>query len=213
MPNGRFLSLKQGSPPTNRPWRPSYTLIEVLLALAIVMTMVSLVWPSLTRLFVDHQLKSAVDRVRVNLSGTRLHALNSSQTYQFRFEPYGQKYIVIPHELQEASVTQSTVSNSGGQEGAYRFIGQLPENMTFQPLDSTEYIVERLSADWVSGLASSEDLTDVSWSTPVLFYPDGTATEAEFQIVDSSTNQLIRLYVRGLTGAVRVSRVEMEDTR
>jgi len=40
------------------------------------------------------------------------------------------------------------------------------------------------------------------WSEPIRFYPNGTGTDAEFEIVGDS-NFPFRIHVRGLTGAVR----------
>ena len=45
---------------------------------------------------------------------------------------------------------------------------------------------------------------ETTWSAPVLFYSDGTATTASFDVVDEALRSR-RFSVRALTGGVRVA--------
>ena len=56
----------------------------------------------------------------------------------------------------------------------------------------------------VSYQENGGDLATVTWSPPVLFFPDGSATDAEIAITDTD-GRSTGLCVRGLTGAASVS--------
>ena len=58
-----------------------------------------------------------------------------------------------------------------------------------------------LAESWLAYLDNAALASGAMWSPPVLFYPDGTATDAKAIILDKN-QQAIQLWVRGLTGAV-----------
>ena len=64
-----------------------------------------------------------------------------------------------------------------------------------------------LPATVVEGLTGAKDLAGTSWSPPLLFYSDGSATDAAFDVVLTKTKLARRLTLRALTGAVTVSNV------
>ena len=66
-----------------------------------------------------------------------------------------------------------------------------------------------ISDDFLMGLPGSLELSSVSWSQPILFYPDGTAVSAAFNVVDTK-KQFVRISVRELTGAVSVDQIRQE---
>ena len=75
-----------------------FTLIEVLLALAIIMTLAAVSWTPLLTSWSEHRLKAAAEDVRSVLAGTRIRSLESDTIWQFRYEPGGDKYVRIPYK-------------------------------------------------------------------------------------------------------------------
>lgn len=189
-----------------------YTLIEIMLAISVLLVMTAVVWPPVNRMYADFRLKQATERVRVKLAGTRIRSLDSGTIYQFRFEPGGTNYLLIPYEL-EAGDNPSGSTTTASTTGAMTFAGVLPETMRFDYPSDDQPPAERLTAEFLDGLAEAFQLEKLAWSPPILFYPDGTATQVAFDVVDNERQTLIRLSVRDLTGAVTVSRVESETDR
>jgi type II secretory pathway pseudopilin PulG len=183
--------------------RSGFTLIEVLLVVTIMMTMIALAWTPLLRSWGDHRLKAATEDVRSILAGTRIQSLESDAVWQFRYEPGGNRYVRVPYQQ---AADQSDTSGTAG-----RISLVLPEGITFS--ESTSSIAARsepLSAADVQGLADAGELTGLKWSTPVLFYSDGTSTEATFQVIDDEVGE-INVSVRELTGAVTVKIPSLEE--
>lgn len=181
--------------------RGAFTLIEVLLVVAIMVTMIGLAWTPLLRSWGDHRLKAATEDVRSVLAGTRINSLENDATWQFRYEPGGNRYVRVPYQQ-----TESETSSAVGRMSLV-----LPEGLTFNESNAVAGTrSEPLSALDVQGLADAGELTGVSWSEPILFYSDGTATELTFQVIDSEAGEMT-VSVRDLTGAVSVRDTTTEE--
>lgn len=191
--------------------RRGFTLVEVLLTLSLILVATSIVVPSVMYLVHDRDLKVSVNDVRVELSRTRMHALDAGAIYQFRYEPGGVYYIVLPEEFDilENEQTQAQDTNAIVATQIYKQVFKLPEGFQFENIYE-DLPVEQLPEDWLTGLPNKLDLQSTAWAPALLFYPDGTAEESEFKVVETERKQSMRLSVRGLTGAVTVSSIEAE---
>jgi prepilin-type N-terminal cleavage/methylation domain-containing protein len=111
--------------PRRRPG--GFTLVEMLLVLAVLMMMAGLVWPSVTRLYSEHSLRQAAEGVRVRLTAARVNAIATGIAYQFRFEPSGRRFVVLPVSSDDAAGTpgQST-------RPAWKVSGALPYKVQFE---------------------------------------------------------------------------------
>ena len=70
----------------------------------------------------------------------------------------------------------------------------------------------RLGEEWLGHLENGFSARDTVWTAPILYYPDGSATDGIVTVVDEQ-NRFIELFVRGLTGAVRSTKVAMMEGR
>ena len=187
--------------------RGGYTLLELLLVLAILVAIAGLSWPSVNRMLEDLTIKEAVEPVRAELSKTRIRALDAGVTWQFRFEPDGRRYLMVPYEFDEleadAEIQQQQL------EAFPRMSGQLPEGLTFVAASESMMGNEPVTQESVAGLPGESELSGVSWSPPLLFYSDGAATDAAFDVV-SEEKRFQRLTLRALTGAVTVSTIQIQ---
>ena len=191
--------MKRTSPLT--PYRGGYTLLELLLVLAILVAIAGLSWPSVNRLLEDLTVKEAVEPVRAELARTRIRALDAGVTWQFRFEPDGRKYLMVPYEFDELEADEDVQQQ---QLASFpRMAGELPESVLG---------TEQLSQEAVTGLPEGKSLSEANWSPPLLFYSDGAATDAAFDIV-SEDKRFQRLTLRALTGTVTVSNIETQVKR
>ena len=199
-------------PPTNStPSHSGYTLLELLLAMGVLVAVAGIAWPLVQGQFERYRLKNEVETVRAKLAGTRIRAIGSGLIYQFLYEPGGRNFIVVPFEGIETEAEQ--VDAGGGS--LYRIAGSLSENVMFETSEDAAMTSGELpglsviSDDFLSGLPRSLELSSVSWSQPILFYPDGTAVSAVFDVADEN-KQFVRISVRDLTGTVSVDQIRRE---
>lgn len=193
------------------------TLLEVLLALGVLSILVALAWPSVLRLHGEQLLINAAEKVRSLVASARVHAIESGLVYQFRFEPEGNHFLVVPFEREFESVDPRT-QGAGTAEGHGRFSkagGNLPEGVTFTmstvPNQQTATGTgQQISSDVLQGLPNADKLSAVSWSGPILFQPDGSSSDTELILRDRRQQRIV-VRIRGLTGAVGVGRLQRED--
>ena len=194
--------------PELRPQRQSgYTLLELLFVLAILLLLAGMAWPRVQGLYERHQLQSATEDVRVRLTGTRFRAIDSGLIYQFRYEPGGQNYIVVPYD-----VVTGTSADEGTQQQPPTYVGRLPASMRFEAPDGVAVTTEQMGSGGLAYIDTAGELRDTAWSAPILFIPDGTATDDAFDVIDEE-DRFMRLSVRGLTAAVTVSQIVRRSTR
>ncbi|MFO1042581.1 MAG: prepilin-type N-terminal cleavage/methylation domain-containing protein [Planctomycetaceae bacterium] len=206
-------SVKRGSA-----GRDGFTMIEMLLVLGVIAVIIAVAWPNVIRLTGQQRLLESSDKVRSLASSARIHAIESGLVYQFRYEPGGRRFVVIPFEREFESVSPDA-QGTGASSSLGRFSkasGLLPEGVSFAApklpgtSSGTASGGQKLSADLFSGLADAAKLEQASWSGPILFQPDGTGTDIAFEVVDRR-NQRVTVTVRGVTGAVTVSRIHQME--
>jgi len=189
---------------------PGYTLLEMILVLAVLAAFASVSWPAMIHTYDNFRLKKAAEDVRIKLAGSRIHAIDSSLTYQFRYEPEGRWFVVLPYET-EGGAGETFSDDEDAPPPNFMYSGQLPEEMSFRP-DEAEHSTVRMPDTSFDGLPNASKLVDVNWSLPVLFYSDGSSTTTSLRVVNE-TKQFIRLSVRELTGTVDVARMQQEKQR
>lgn len=173
--------------------RAGYTLLEMLLVLTVIIVLTSLSWSPLMRLSREQRVKGAADEVRALAAGTRILALDQDVTFQFRVEPGGRRYIRVPYEAPQVG-QGGAVSISGSD------YGQLPEGMSFQVMQGASG-GGGIAPEILAGLP--HELGSVGWSGPVLFFADGSATAAKFEVIDELSATRV-IAIRDLTGVVTV---------
>ena len=209
------------------------TLVEILVVLVLLVVLGSLILPVLTGSIASVRLRSAGDQVVTGWSRARAEAIDAGQPYQFRFTPETGKFVIEPWNglLGEqgmsasgapaagststttaststtASSSSSTSAASSTDAAATTIAANtaLPEEIIFQ---SGELGVE----DFQSGERSIAALQDAqaSLSAPILFFPDGTASEASV-LLTNGKKQFVRVTLRGLTGVGRASEILTQE--
>ena len=188
--------------------RSGFSLLGMMVVLGLIVVVASMAAPSLMDRMRDTSLHGAADQVREILSEARTFAIDSGIDYQFRYEPEGQWFVVLPTEI-EPSAANSVNTDSGSAE-YMRLSGELEEDHFLRGAKDETDIAEHLESSWFSGLGEASTLASKGWSAPIYFRFDGSATDRTFRVMDKD-GRTAELTVRGLTGAVRMSGVYTEQ--
>ncbi len=190
--------------------RSAFTLLELLIALALIATVAMMTWPAIMRSTADYRLRRAAQEIRAALARTRAFAVESGVPYQFLYEPGGRRYVAIPAEREGLATPLGGVrSLTTSTDDLERTSGSLPEQMTFQgSTDRTS--VQRLQPELFAGLSDAAELGGVSWASPIVFSEDGTTNDDTLSIADPQKSRSVELKVRGFTGVTSVGPVSME---
>lgn len=213
-PQKATLERRRGSP------RSGFTLLELLLVLGVLVVIASLSWPRMMRYVQENALKQNVDTVRRELAATRMHAIDSGLTYQFRYEPTGQQFLVLPFERpivsdSEGAGTASSATPPATTPKVKTVEGRISADFRFDPpSDAAGQATggQRLSEHWLSLLKNGGQYAQATWSPPILFRPNGESQDAQLVVKDKTGNS-IKLTVRGLTGGVRVEPLQRPEAR
>lgn len=193
-----FAAIPPGSPFVRGVERGGFTLLEMVLALAVLAAVAAITWPAVQRVYADHAVKQAAERIRVELATARVKAIDSGLAYQFRYEPGGRRFVLMPYE-QEMS--------ESGSDLPYKESGFLEQGLAFYPPDALLSGTEEVPADWFQGLPDAQELAGASWSLPLLFFPDGTAQDSGLIVADQK-GHVVPIALRGLTGSPTVGPVQ-----
>jgi len=186
--------------------RQAYTLIELLLVLAIIVIAAAAVAPSLRGTMRNTALKSAASTVRAELTRAHVMAMRTGRVHMFQYELGGTKYKLEPYigaddaleskDGEATSVATPTAHNQQPKEPT------LHEGIKFVMGDATmESRAQRVEEE-IMGMSGAA----ANWSRPILFYPDGSSSDA-FIIVGNDYNAGIRVDLRGLTAAAKIGQL------
>jgi hypothetical protein len=194
------------------------TLMELLLVLVLLVVAGSMVVPAIMGAYSSVKLSRAGDAVITRWAEARAQAIETGVVYQFRFTPETGKYRVEPWSNLEddAAATDAASATDAGSESS-----SPPNSLaTRKTLHESPTVAAELpdSIVFQGGQAAVEDPTTrdrrvnslesprSSWSTSILFFPDGTSSQATV-VLQSDVPNYLRLTLRGLTGVARASAV------
>jgi Tfp pilus assembly protein FimT len=192
------------------------TLLEVLLVMALLVAIAAIAAPSLSGPLENHRLRKGADHVRNAWAKARVLAMESGQTYAFRYQPSGNTYVVQPW-LTDEDYLESDQINAGGvplagtgstdplsspltsEPAPQTYNEVLPESIYFMASETEADMRAAMLVDDQNNLASLAE-----WSSPVFFYSDGTTSTARLVLANSRQLHAV-VTLRGLTGVTHVS--------
>ena len=189
--------------------RKAFTLIEMLLVLAIIVAIAALAAPAMRGLIQSARLRAAADTVRTEWTRAHVKAMKTGRIQVYRYELGGAKYSVQPWIAGDDAIESSTPMAAGfevadeTQDSANVGEGdELPEGTMFVSGDaaaeSRSLAIEQTAMDATQ--------FESEWSRPILFYPDGTTSDA-FVVVANENKVGIQVNLRGMTGTATLSEV------
>ncbi|MEM6692594.1 MAG: prepilin-type N-terminal cleavage/methylation domain-containing protein [Planctomycetota bacterium] len=207
--------------------RSAFTLLELLLTLAVFAMIAAVAMPSLSFLMLDRGTARAANQVAIEMSRNRIEAMRSGRIYQMQLALGGRVIQSQPMTTYADSVEsdQMLAGGSAFLTGADQAIVALPTEEVSSAetielyVDTTVESVEVESSvrsqmtlnDQVVAADMSVDVQDADaisneWSMPIYFYPDGSTSTSRVRIqaTDRTTYQIT---LRGLTGEPTVEMV------
>lgn len=172
--------------------RTGFTLVEMLLVIAVIIALAAVAYPSLKGMYGDIKIKAAADSVRAAWTEARARAIEDGRAYRFAVQPGTGKFRVAPDA---DGFWDGSAGDAGGDGDTPPFTQEddLPNGIQF-------------------ALAGDAPDAGGGWTTVVVFNPDG-GTNADVEVTlkedDDSTPIVVR--VRAMTGAVTVRKKSAQD--
>lgn len=197
--------------------------------LALLVVIGSMVTPVFTGSFANIRLRRAGDQLVASWSQARKLAIETGVVYQFRFTPESGEYRIEPWlgETLQSGVAGATTTASGAASTASAAsatsspsssttssstVADDEETPTALPTDVTFYAGQLAAADPLTQERRVDAMVERGGeeSTPILFYPDGTTSEAAV-VLTNDRKEYVRVALRSLTGVGRTSSVMTSD--
>ncbi len=188
--------------------RPAFTLVELLIVLAVLAAVLTLSIPSLRKLAIKGELRNAARQVRVTLLQARLTAIESGGLTYFHYQPGGGMF--------EAGRGAGSADSTSETDAVPAAVGLDPpdtDSRAAEPpaephtLPHGVWFADADTAQPAQPSGAGEELpADESWSAPLVFYPNGRTRNAQLTLFTDAYR--IELVVRGLTGTVQISEVQ-----
>jgi len=180
--------------------RPAYTLLELMLVLAIMALLAALAYPSLDSMYNDFKVASAADKIQAAMAMGRLQAINEGRPYRLGVVPGKGNYRVAP-DSSEFWAGNSASSSTDSTDQPVILQDALPKGVRLA-LSDADVSTDVMRADATSLPPDSVDPSQ--YQAIATFLPDGTSRDDVRIVFSAKGAQSLVITLRGITGAVTV---------
>lgn len=181
-------------------------MIELLLVLALLVILATTAYPAFVGPMENQKLRRSADRIRAAWGQAQVQAMKTGRMHMFRFQKNTNIFEIRPFENMDASVESSDTQNQFDMARPDAFVtaDTIPDEMRFAQVTTVADIRSAFAQQQMqqSMTQTAEDLNE-AWSQPILFYPDGSTSNARLLIAND--RYYVMLQLRGLTGVAQVS--------
>lgn len=203
-----------------RPGLNGFTLLELMLVLAIIAMIGAIAAPALGTAFERQKLRAAIETIKLQWEEARLEAMKTGQAQVFTCQLETNYYSIKPLVLQSDAMNAgagATLMTAGGMvetanmgqgtvavaaNPASRQDKQLEGDISFQSCAAVSDL-RAFAVAQEAQMSTSGEVTTQTVPSSVIFYPDGSTSTAEVRIKNPRGDLRI-LQIRGLTGHCRV---------
>lgn len=197
--------------------RNGFTLLELMLVLAIIAAIGAITFPAFSNVFERQRLQASAEKIRLELDRARLLAMRTGQAQMFECAIGQGKFSVHPLSQQSdltntgdgakvvtqfgvvAETTESGVLMAAEPNALTGDVKDLEEKITFVScVVATDSRAYNLAQQSMAGQVSTANVGQV-----IIFYPDGSTSNAEVRL-QNSRGEVRAVRLRGLTGHVKV---------
>jgi type II secretory pathway pseudopilin PulG len=195
--------------------RTALTLLEVLIVLTLLIALMAMALPALRGPMADQRLRQSGGVIRVAFNKARVAAMRTGDAHAFRFQAGGNQYSTRRWSPAEEAFAMANAQETGeamAWSGSADEVEKLPDDVRFL---AAAIVVDARAAteeEQADPSQSRDQQPETDWSPPILFYPDGTASNAKVQLVNDR-KRLITITLRGVTGTARVSDLMVNEDR
>ena len=175
--------------------RAGYSLLEVLLVLAILIALGGILAPMMTTFSRDTKVKAASDAIMGRIADARASAIERGMPYRLAISEDGQHVRIAPDDQSFASQAATTDEDEG-------------------PLVAEEMLPTDVLVSQVLDDSSTPTVTDqAGWHRIATFLPDGTCREdlATIQVKEPGVYPIL-IRIRGLTGSATLTSGTQQGT-
>lgn len=185
---------------SSRNSRRAFTLVEMLLVLAVLVLLAAISVPVFYRSVRDATLRSAAEQVRTEWNKAHIKAMKSGRIQVFRFQPGGRRFQIEPYTAVDDTIDAVNSTSTFAPPPPAPSPDSANENSRSQLPEGIKFL-EGMTAEEERAKAVEESMGGGggAWSRPILFYPDGVSSDAWLVVADEH-NSAIRVELRGLTG-------------
>lgn len=191
-----------------------FTLLELLLAMAVLAAIAAVSIPHFDLLLGDRRLVRAGEQIRIEMTRLRVESMRQGRVLilqamtggnSVRIQPY--RSVVDATEAIDQTGSQSALL-SGANQGTMTTIATEASERSIElaALVTVESVRVVSAARGFEIEQSSLAGQAAGWSRPILFYPDGSTSTATVVLYLESTGHLT-VKLRGITGEVTVGQV------
>ena len=195
-------------------YRRAFTLLELLLVLAILVVLFGMGMPALFSSLQGHRLTISAEKVQTEFMRARVDAMESGRIRMFRFQQETGNFTVAPFVRSSDELENNFAGTSQGI-GVSSVVLESAEQETLNEMleEGVVFAGDNVEADMRSYSLEQEQGTDMDisgWSRPILFYPDGTASDATVYLRGEG-GTLTSVKLRGLTGIARIQEPNLDN--
>ena len=192
----------------------------MIVVLAVVAGALALTLPAILAPFNKSELQDAAKQVRTGLSQARSAAIASGVPHEFRYQPGGRRWEVVPRQGQADNQAPAGAGRAAAPAydpaaepwadalAAMQTIEEeLPNGVVFaSPTGEEPALAECPAAD----APEPPPVASEQWSLPIVFYPNGRASNECIRLV-GQREFCVNVHLRGLTGSATIGDAERPE--